>query len=227
MRVVNRAGKSGREAARLLGKRLDDRFTLAHRVRLHGRKNMVDAVLVGPHGVMVLAIASDEGRVRCLGDNWYQWDPRTGEPVLAKHSPAKQVQDDRKAIELFLGGRQMGSVIPVECAVLVPQSNAQVEFMQPVVPILDANAMAEMAGTLASQRELIEWTQADDILKGLGVPPLGQSWRSLNQPGARKRRLSAFGFGGLKRKQLILLAIIAVADLLVLIGGLAVVLLTR
>jgi hypothetical protein len=227
MRVVNRASKSGREAARLLSKRLDDRFTLAHRVRLHGRKNMVDAVLVGPHGVTVLAIASDVGRVRCLGDNWYNWNPNTDKFVGAKLSPVQRVQDDRKAIELFLGGRQMGSVIPVECAVLVPQSNAQVEFMQPAVPILDASAMEEMAGTLASQRELIEWTQADDILKGLGVAPLGQSWRSLNQPGARKRRLSAFGFGGLKRKQLILLAIIAVADLLVLIGGLAVVLLMR
>ena len=227
MRVVNRAGKSGREAARLLSKRLDDRFTLVHRARLHGRKNAIDAVLVGPHGVMVLAIANDEGRVRCLGDNWYNWNPNTDKFVGAKHSPVQQVQDDRKAIELFLGGRQMGSVIPVECAVAVPQSNAQVEFMQPAVPILDANAMAEMAGSLTGQRELIEWTQADDILKGLGVPPLGRSWRNLNQPGARKRGLSAMGFGGLKRKQLILLAIIAVADLLVLIGGLAVVLLMR
>jgi len=227
MRVVNRAGKSGREAARLLGKHLDDRFTLVHRARLHGRKNMVDAVLVGPHGVMVLAIASDEGRVRCLGDNWYNWNPNTNKFVGAKHSPVQRVQDDRKAIELFLGGRQMGSVIPVESAVVVPQSNAQVEFMQPTVPILDANTVGEKADALASQRELIEWTQADDILKGLGVPPLGQSWRSLNQPGARKRRLSGVGLGGLKRKQLVLLAIIAVADLLVLIGGLAVVLLMR
>jgi len=227
MRVVNRAGKSGREAAQLLGKSLDDRFTLAHRVRLHGRKNTVDAVLVGPHGVTVLAIASDEGRVRCLGDNWYNWNPNIDKFVGTKHNPVRRVQDDRKAIELFLAGRQMGSVIPVECSVVVPQSNAQVEFMQPAVPVLDTDKIKEMAETLAGQRELIEWTQADDILKGLGVPPLGKSWRSLNQPGARKHGLRAVGFGGLKRKQLVLLAIIAVADLLVLIGGLAVVLLTR
>jgi len=227
MRVVNRAGKSGREAARLLGKRLDDRFTLAHRVRLHGRKNVIDAVLVGPHGVTVLAIASDEGRVRCLGDSWYNWNPNTDKFVGTKHNPVKQAQGDQKAIELFLGGRQMGTLVPVDCAVLVPQSNAQVEFMQPAVPILDTNKIKEMAETFVGQRELIEWTQADDILKGLGVPPLGQSWRSLNQPGARKRGLSAVGFGGLKRKQLVLLGIIAVADVLVLIGGLAVVLLMR
>jgi len=227
MRIVNRAGKSGREAARLLGKRLDDRFTLAHRVRLHGRKNVIDAVLVGPHGVTVLAIASDEGRVRCLGDNWYNRNPNTDKFVGTKHNPVKRVQDDRKAIELFLSGRQMGTLVPVDCAVLVPQSNAQVEFMQPAVPTLDVTQIKDMAETLVGQRELIDWTQADDILKGLGVPPLGQSWRTLNQPGARKRGLSAVGFGGLKRKQLILLAIIAVADLLVLIGGLAVVLLAR
>jgi hypothetical protein len=227
MRVVNRAGKSGQEAARLLGKRLDDRFTLAQRVRLHGRKNIIDAVLVGPHGVTVLAIASDEGRVRCLGDNWYNWNPNTDKFVGTRHNPVKRVQDDRKAIELFLAGRQMGTLVPVECAVLVPQSNAQVEFMQPAVPILDVTQIKAMAETLTGQRELIEWTQADDILKGLGVPPLGKSWRALIQPGARKRGLSAVGFGGLKRNQLILLGIIAVADLLVLIGGLAVVLLMR
>jgi len=227
MRMVNRAGKSGREAARLLGKRLDDRFTLAQRVRLHGRKNVIDAVLIGPQGVTVLAIASDEGRVRCLGDNWYNWNSNADKFVGTKHNPVKRVQDDRKAIELFLAGRQMGSVVPVECAVLVPQSNAQVEFMQPVVPILDVTQIKEMAETLVGQRELIEWTQADDVLKGLGVPPLGKSWRVLIQPGARKRGLSVVGFGGLKRKQLILLGIIAVADVLVLIGGLVVVLLTR
>ena len=227
MRVVNRAGKSGREAARLLGKRLDERFTLAQQVRLHGRKNSMDAVLVGPHGVTVLAIASDEDRVRCLGDNWYNWNPNTGKFVGAKHNPVKRVQDDRKAIELFLAGRQMGTLIPVDCAVLVPQSNAQIEFMQPAVPILDVTQIEEMADALAGQRELIEWTQADDVLKGLGVPTLGKSWRALIQPGARKRGSSAVGFGGLERKQLILLAIIAVADLLVLIGGLAVVLLTH
>ena len=227
MRVVNRAGKNGQEAARLLGKRLDDRFTLAQRVRLHGRKNTMDAVLVGPHGVTVLAIASDEGRVRCLGDNWYNWNPNTDKFVGAKYNPVKRVQDDRKAIELFLAGRQMGTLVPVDCAVLVPQSNAQVEFMQSAVPILDVAQIKAMAETLTSQRELIEWTQADDILKGLGVPPLGKSWHALLQPGARKRGLSAVGFGGLKRNQLILLGIIAVADLLVLIGGLAVVLLTR
>jgi hypothetical protein len=187
----------------------------------------MDAVLVGPHGVTVLAIASDEGRVRCLGDNWYNWNPNTDEFVGAKHNPVKWVQDDRKAIELFLAGRQMGTLVPVECAVLVPQSNAQVEFMQPAVPILDVTQIKAMAETLTGQRELIEWTQADDILKGLGVPPLGKSWRALIQPGARKRGLSAVGFGGLKRNQLILLGIIAVADLLVLIGGLAVVLLMR
>ena len=81
--------------------------------------------------------------------------------------------------------------------------------------------------TAASVGPVPEPAIDDDVLKGMGVPPLGKSWRALIQPGARKRGLSALGFGGLKRKQLILLGIIAVADLLVLIGGLAVVLLTR
>jgi hypothetical protein len=225
MRVVNRSNTSGREAVRRLDRYLDDRFTLVHHVRLSGHKNAIDAVLVGPHGVTVLAWVSDEeGRVRCLGDNWYIWYSRVEDFVKADHSPVKQVRSDRAAIEAFLAGRQMGTTIPVDCAVLAPHTGVQVEFMDPAVPILSALKIAGFARRLAGQRELLEWTQAEDVLKSLGVQPLGKPWHSLNQPGARTQSVRPSRLGGLKRWQVIFLAAMAVADLLLLVGALAIIL---
>jgi hypothetical protein len=226
MRVVNHPTASGRTAVKLLGQYLDDRFTLVHQVRLPNRKNAIDGVLVGPHGATVLALASDAGRVRCLGDHWYVWNPRIKD-FEAGRSPVKQTQSDRTAIEAFLAGRGLGSVIPVDCAVLAFQPSAQVEFMQPAAPIWPADKIAGLARTLAGQRELVEWTQADDTLKALGLPPLGKPWRTSSKPGTRAQAVRPRRTAGLQRQQIIFLAAMAMADLLVLIGGLVIVLRMR
>jgi len=81
-----------------------------------------------------------------------------------------------------------------------------------------------MAQALAAQRELIEWNLADEALKGLGVPPLGKPWAMLAQAGVGKPSARVGRFG-LARNQLIILAVIAVADLAVL--GLGALLLLR
>lgn len=224
MRVVNHPAASGRAADKLLGRYLDDRFTLVHHVRLPNRKHAIDGVLVGPHGVTVLALANDAGCVRCLGDRWYIWDPKIKDFVGADRSPVKQAQTDRTAIEALLAGRGLGSVIPVECAVLVLRPSAQVEFMQPAAPIWPSDKIAGLARTLASQRELVEWTQADDTLKALGLTPLGKPWRTPGKPGTRAPAARPRRTAGLGRQQIILLAAMAIADLLVLIGGLVIVL---
>ena len=228
MRVFNRPGRGGRDVERRLGRYLDDRFTLAHHAKLPGRKNAVDALLVGPHGVTALAVSNDVGRVRCLGDNWYIWDPKHNGFVTARHNPVKKVQGDRAAVEMLLAGREMGSIVPVDSAVMVSNPRTQVEFMQQPAPIVAASKIAEFAAGLASQRELLEWTQADNVLKGLGVPPLGRPWHTLSQSGARARaRATRSTLGGLQTWQIIFLVAIAIADLLVLVGGLAVVLLNQ
>jgi Na+(H+)/acetate symporter ActP len=118
----------------------------------------------------------------------------------------------------------MDTTVPVDCAVLAPFAGVKVEFMDPAVPILPAVKVAGFAKELAGQRELVEWTQAEDVLKGLGVQSLGTPWHTLNQPDARPRPIRSNRLGGLKRWQLIFLAAMAVADLLVLIGGLVIVL---
>jgi len=226
VRVIHRSGKSGRLAAQQLARRLDDRFTLIHHVRLPNLKDTVDAVLIGPQGVTVLAIPDDTGRVRCLGETWYLWEPVRDKFLTARHNPAQQAQHHRQAVEMFVAGRQMGSMMPVDAAVLVPQTE-QVEFMQTSMPIVAADKIVEMGATLAAQRELIEWTQADDMLKALGVTPLGKPWRTLQQA-ARKRAARGIRIAGLTlpRNQWILLAVIAIANVLLIAGGLLVVLLT-
>jgi hypothetical protein len=185
---------------------------------MRGLKQPVDAVLIGPQGVTALALANDQGRVRCLGDNWYVWNRKTENFDPTSRDIVKKVQGDRAAMEAHVNARQMGSLVPVDCAVMIPSPKAQVEFMQPIVPILDASHITEFAEQLAGQRELIEWSHAEELLKSLGVPPLGIPWRQLDQALARRRR-PATVLWGLTRQQLIILGAIAVADVLVLIAG--------
>jgi len=228
MRILNRPGRGWREAGKRLSHYLDDRFTLAHNVRVQGRKHPIEALLVGPHGVTVLAIANDTGRVRCLGDNWYVWNSQVSDFVAGRHNPVKKAQGDRAAVEMLLSGQEMGSIVPVDSAVLVSDPRTRVEFMQQPMPIVAANKIPEFARSLANQRELLEWTQADNVLKSLGVPPLGRPWHTLSQPGAStKRGARPAQLGNLQRWQIIFLAAMAIADLLVLIGGLAIVLFLR
>ena len=224
MRVANRPRKGGRQVEERLGQYLDDRFTLVHGARLPGGKGQLDAVLVGPHGVTALAFANDEGRARCLGENWYAWSPKLDDFVDVGYSPAKQAKAGLAALQAYLAGRQLSTTVPADCAVMQTNPRAQIEFMQPAVPIIVADKISEMAQALAAQRELIEWNQADEALKGLGVEPLGKPWAMLTQPGAGKRSARVGRFG-LTRNQLIILAVIAVADFVVL--GLGAVLLLR
>jgi hypothetical protein len=226
MRVLNSPSAIGREVEKHFARYLDDRFTLAHQVRLRGSKTPIDAVLVGPHGVMLFAFSDDQVRVRCLGDNWYIWNPKVKNLVKAERNPVKQLQGDLAAMQAFLEGRQLGSLVPLEGAVLVPRPEVQVEFMDNAIPVLSANGIKELAAALPGQAEMIEWKQADDVLSGLGLAPLGKPWSQLLKTGPRAR-VTRSRRGGLQRWQIIFLAAMAVADLLVLIGGLAVVLLIR
>ena len=224
MRVANHPRKGGRTVEKRLGQYLDDRFTLVHGARLPGRAGQVEAVLVGPHGVTVLAFANDEGRVRCLGENWYAWSPKLDDFVDAGHSPAKQARADLAALQAYLAGRQLSATVPADCAVIQANPQSRIESMQPAVPIFTADQVDEMARALAAQRELIEWTDADQVLKGLGVPPLGQPWAMLSQLGAGKPSAPSNRLG-LTRQQTLILAVMAVADFVVL--GLGALLLLR
>jgi hypothetical protein len=225
MRVLNSPSALGRIVEEHFARHLDDRFTLAHQVRLRGSKAPVDAILVGPHGVVLFAFSDDPVRVRCLGDNWYVWNPKLKNLVKSEHNPVKQVQGNLAAMQAFLEGRQLGSVVPLEGAVLVPRPEVQVEFMDNAIPVLSSDGIKQLAAALPGQSEMIEWKQADEVLSGLGLAPLGKPWSQLPKTSPRARVTRSRG--GLQRWQMIFLVAIAMADLLVLIGGLAVVLLMR
>jgi hypothetical protein len=218
MRVVNRPRKGGREVEKLLGQTLDHRFTLVHGARLPGRKGLVDAILVGPHGATALAFANDVGRARCLGENWYAWSPKLNDFVDVGYSPARQAKSDLAVLQAYLAGRQLENTVPADCAVIQTQSRAQIEYMQPAAPIFTADKIAEMALALQVQRELIEWNHADEALKGLGVPPLGKPWAMMTQPGAARRQVRVNRLG-LTRNQTIILAVMAAADFVLLSLG--------
>ncbi len=224
MRVLNRSGQGDRQAEKILGRYLDDRFTFAYHVGLPGYGRL-DALLLGPQGLTVLAILQGPGRFRCLGENWYVLDEKTGQ-FRPQPSPIQQARDDMHALQLFLQGQQLDTLMPVDGALLAPGPNARVEFMQPALPVLAEAKIGEYAQKLAAQQELVDWMQVDQVLKSLGLAMRRKPWQASTGQGARPARAPARRVGGLSRRQIWVLVGIAIADLAVLAGGVAI-LLTR
>jgi hypothetical protein len=120
-------------AGRFLAKGLDDRFTLIRNVSKR-QIGYVDAVLVGPPGVLVFRILDDEGSFANDGANWLQLKP-TGESVPAHINPTREAIADIRKVREFLDKRQLPNV-PVYGVVLFVKDEPRVRLQarEPVVP---------------------------------------------------------------------------------------------
>jgi hypothetical protein len=120
-------------AGRFLAKGLDDRFTLIRNVSKR-QIGYVDAVLVGPPGVLVFRILDSEGSFANEGANWLRVQP-SGESVPAGINPTREAIADIRKVREFLDKRQLPNV-PVYGVVLFIKDEPRVRLTarDPVVP---------------------------------------------------------------------------------------------
>ncbi len=120
-------------AGRFLATALDERFTLIRNVSKR-EIGYVDAVLVGPPGVLVFRILDDEGSFANDGANWLRLKP-TGESVPAGINPTREAIADIRKVREFLDKRQLPNV-PVYGVVLFVKNEPRVHLTarDPVVP---------------------------------------------------------------------------------------------
>ncbi len=120
-------------SGRFLAQALDDRFTLIRNVSKR-QIGYVDAVLVGPPGVLVFRILDVEGAFANDGVNWLRIKP-TGESVPASMNPTREAIADIRKVREFLDKRQLPN-IPVYGVVLFIKDEPRVRLTarDPVVP---------------------------------------------------------------------------------------------
>jgi hypothetical protein len=103
--------KTDNTRARLVGEtiapRIDEKFTYIRNVSRWGL-GYIDAVLVGPPGVLVFRILDKEGTFLNEGGRWMQWDGQDW--AVAKIDPTREVVEDIKKIREYTEKRGLDDV---------------------------------------------------------------------------------------------------------------------
>lgn len=116
-----------------LAQYLDNRFTLIRNVSKR-QIGYVDAVLVGPPGVLVFRILDAEGDFANDGANWLRRSA-SGELVPASINPTREAVDDIRKVREYLEKKGMPNV-PVYGVVVFtkPEPKLTLSVRDPVVP---------------------------------------------------------------------------------------------
>jgi hypothetical protein len=125
---------------RFLEAYLDDRFTFIRNVSKR-EVGYVDAVLVGPPGVLVYRILDKRGAFANEGPNWLIQGKR-GEWLPAGINPTREAIADIRKIRDYLAKRQLGSAPVYGVIVFVAEPpHTQLMAKEPTVPITHLNSL--------------------------------------------------------------------------------------
>jgi hypothetical protein len=152
--------------ARVLGPALDDRFTYIRSVNRRGI-GYVDAVLVGPPGVLVLRITDAAGVFFNEGVNWLEVDPGRG-PQAWKPAGIKPTADcfaDMKRLDAYLAGK--GLKAPVFGVVVFTRDAPQVRlsFRDPALPSATFSGLLGTLRTYYLTQDRLDPARAEQIVR--------------------------------------------------------------
>lgn len=127
-----------------LAEKLDDSWTLFRSVILPGRKDDIDAVLVGKTGVYALEIKNYSRPYR--NKEWY-WDRRIsqGRWVKAKGNPSRQAQDNAERLNQWF--QKKGVDVAAEPRVVWAGDGLLIAD-EPAIPIWQLNNMEQVTDML-------------------------------------------------------------------------------
>jgi hypothetical protein len=140
--------------ARVLAPALDDRFTYIRSVNRRGI-GYVDAVLVGPPGVLVLRILDNAGIFFNEGPNWLEADPGRGPQAWkpAGIQPTAECFADMKRLDQYLTGRGLART-PVFGVIVFtrPEPQVRLSSREPALPASTfPNLLATLGATYLAQ----------------------------------------------------------------------------
>jgi hypothetical protein len=213
---------------------VDDRFALVHTLSA-GRRGVVDALLVGPHGALVLKVDGSSGRYRCLGDSWYSWDKKTQEFSEMAQNPIDELKRGLEFVEATLQAQGLSTKVPTQGVVVFIDKKLQLEHMEPAVPLVTYEQIKPLAAELMASPVYIETREVEKVLSVFGARAHVAPARQSPAPEASldtRAPAGAYSSGwmqrrgpfGLKRWQFLALLVLFLANMCVLGLGLYLVL---
>ncbi|MCI0519483.1 MAG: hypothetical protein L0Z70_04430 [Chloroflexi bacterium] len=228
-----------------LEKALDNRFVMLRNVILEGLDVPIPLVLVGPPGVRVLYPSAQRGVFRARGEAWEQMDDRSQVYRPLTPNLLTRAQLMARAVDAFLSTRgiKAGETEPV---LLLMDSGSHVDSARPIVRIVLADGLERFIAGLLQARILLDKDETQKIVdtfsKSMGVveeaafperdvfsftdeasakPSLGD-----RLPRGEKvaKSLNKLPFSG---RQWVLLGLLALINILVLVGFVILIFLTN
>ncbi|MFO7321785.1 MAG: nuclease-related domain-containing protein [Chloroflexota bacterium] len=151
---------------RFLAQYLDDRYHFIRNVSKRGI-GYIDAVLVGPPGVLVFRILDNRGIFANEGANWLRQDPREGW-TLAGIEPTRECVQDIKKLREYLAQNRLGHVPVYGVIVFIHQEpQVQLSVRQPTVPVTTLRSLLTNLGDNYLARERIDDGQVAAVVQHL------------------------------------------------------------
>ncbi len=155
-----------RAIARRLGAILDDQFYLLRNVTLPKQRGDIDAILIGPPGILALEIKDKTGVYRVDGRDWLYLSH--GRWRSSQSNPMRQAQANARRTEEFLA--KAGLAFSTRPVVVLANSLARVTIDNPAVYIVLQGRLErfiqEWCAHSQTRLNAIQAAQAAAILKG-------------------------------------------------------------
>ncbi|HEX5503028.1 MAG TPA: nuclease-related domain-containing protein [Thermomicrobiales bacterium] len=147
------AGERGEDAlAAALARDLPDDYTLYRNLRLPGYRTDLDAVLLGPPGVVVLENKAYRGEFVLYHDRWYRADS-DGDLRPWRSSPTRQAADNAARLAAWLAQQRLDAV-PVYPLVVLSSGVVREERRRPAAPVVPLAGAAPAILALPRARRL-------------------------------------------------------------------------
>ena len=137
--------------SRFLSRILDDRYTLIRNLQIPKSQADLDAVLVGPSGVLVMEIKnySPKYSYRCEGSDWF-WRKPGKRYSRMKESPTKQAIINTGYLKTYLSQHGIHG-IPIETVVVITNPKAKFYVKKPHRPIFHLKELGEHVQSLTEE----------------------------------------------------------------------------
>lgn len=149
-------------------KSLDNRFTLLRNLQLESAGPPFPPILVGPTGMAVLNISSEEGFFRAKEDSWWKMDKATHRFNPGRPNLLKQSQDYAGKLASLLDGR--GKSHPEIMPVLIfAHPGVHVESTNPILRIVLMDGIDSLIATFLSGDEVLGANEVNFLSDSLEV----------------------------------------------------------
>lgn len=146
-----------------LAAHLDERYTLIRNVSKF-RLGYIDAVLIGPQGVLVFRILENEGTFFNEVDKWLKRDGNNWVPM--RMNPTQQTIDDVQHLREYFAQRGLKDV-PTFGVIVFVKEKVNLSAEKPTVPAAQLPVLFDRLSTNYMARERIDQRTVDALIKTL------------------------------------------------------------